>query len=52
MTRAWAVALSLKYDDKAIVPLFDVNQRDKAVVDLEGVRELFFELGIDKVEFD
>lgn len=49
LTRAWAVALSLKYDDKA---LFDMIQRDKAVVDLEGVRELFFELGIDKVEFD
>jgi hypothetical protein len=31
---------------------FDVIQRDKAVVDLEGVRELFFEPGIDKVEFD
>jgi hypothetical protein len=42
----------LRYDDKIIVPLFDAIQRDKAVADLEGVRELFFKLGIDKVEFD
>jgi thiol:disulfide interchange protein DsbA len=52
LTRAWAVALNLKYDDKVIVPLFEAIQRDKAVVDLEGIRELFFRLGIDKVEFD
>jgi thiol:disulfide interchange protein DsbA len=44
--------LNLRYDDKIIVPLFDAIQRDKAVADLEGVRELFFKLGIDKVEFD
>jgi thiol:disulfide interchange protein DsbA len=44
--------LSLRHDDKVIVPLFDAIQRDKAVADLEGIRELFFKLGIDKVEFD
>lgn len=52
LTHAWAVALNLRYDDKVIVPLFDAIQRDKAVADLEGIRELFFKLGIDKVEFD
>ena len=41
-----------KYNDKVIVPLFDAIQGDKAVADLEGIRELFFELGIDKVESD
>jgi thiol:disulfide interchange protein DsbA len=52
LTRAWAVALNLRYDDKVIVPLFDAIQKDKAVADLEGIRELFFKLGVDKVAFD
>jgi thiol:disulfide interchange protein DsbA len=45
LTRAWAVALNLRYDDKVIVPLFDAIQRDKAMTGLNSVRELFFKLG-------
>jgi len=52
LTRAWAAAMHLRYDDKVLVPLFDAIQRDKAVADLEGIRELFSRLGIDKVAFD
>jgi len=52
LTHAWAVALNLRYDDKVIVSLFDAIQRDKAVADLEGIREIFYKLGVDKVVFD
>lgn len=53
LTHAWAVASHLHVDDKIVIPLFEKVQREKVVVDLEGIREIFWrDAGVDKVRFD
>jgi protein dithiol oxidoreductase (disulfide-forming) len=53
LTRAWAVAGHLHVDDKIIGPLFEKVLVERAVSDLEGIREVFWrDGGIDKVLFD
>jgi hypothetical protein len=53
LTRAWAVAAHLQVDDKMIVPLFEKVLKEKIVIDLEGIREIFWrDGGIDKIRFD
>jgi protein dithiol oxidoreductase (disulfide-forming) len=53
LTRAWAVAMHLHVDDKIIGPLFANVLINKTVIDVEGMRELFWrEASIDKLRFD
>jgi thiol:disulfide interchange protein DsbA len=53
LTHVWAVAVDLHVDDKMIVPLFDAILRDKTVIDLEGIRELFWKVAnVPQLQFD
>lgn len=50
LTHAWALAKSLQVDDKVIGPMFQ-SVHDKRVHDLEGIRTVFDEVGIDPLRF-
>ncbi|KAK5073781.1 hypothetical protein LTR51_004363 [Lithohypha guttulata] len=50
LTHAWAVAKSLHMDDKFITPMFEAI-REKGVHDLEGIRSVFNDLGVDPSTF-
>ena len=50
LTHAWAAAQSLQVDDRVIGPLFEAIH-SKRVHDLEGVRVVFDEAGIDPSTF-
>jgi len=53
LTHVWAVAVDLHVDDKVIVPLFDAILRDKTVIDLEGIREIFWRVAnVPQLQFD
>lgn len=53
LTHAWAVATYLRVDDKIVIPLFEKVLKDKVVIDIEGIREVFWrDAGVDKVRFD
>ncbi|ETN46899.1 uncharacterized protein HMPREF1541_01088 [Cyphellophora europaea CBS 101466] len=53
LTRAWAVAMHLRVDDRIIASLFEKVLVEKTVIDLEGLRDCFErDGGVDKVRFD
>lgn len=53
LTHAWAVATHLHVDDKIIIPMFEKVLKEKVVIDVEGIREVFWrDAGVDHVRFD
>jgi len=53
LTHVWAAAQDLHVDDKMIIALFDAILKDRAVSDLEGIRNVFAKaVNVSGLQFD